>query len=174
MTWEEIKNSYLEKVSAEKKKALKQETWAELSRQSALRYQRLAAKKMGEYYKYMHYSVKTRQTHWTEEVIALLKEVNAITGLNFDYSDLCVFGLRCECPVFSHNGDEVNVMLVFTPDSDGELSIDTGKRKYDCVEGSIGDLNGFNNVTERVESIQTIIDNLRQRYPELNIKTEKL
>lgn len=174
MTWEEIKSTYLEKVSAEEKKAHRQEAWAELSRKSALRYQRLAAKRMGEYYKFMRYSVKTRKTCWTEEVIALLKEVNDVTGLNFDYSNLGVFGLRCECPVFSHNGDEVNAMLVFTPDSDGELSIDTGKRKYDCVESSIGDLNGFNNVTERVESIQTVIDNLRQRYPELNIKTEKL
>ena len=61
MTWEEIKNSYLEKDSAEKKKAHRQETLAYLARKRALRYQRLAAKKMGEYYKYIHYSVKTRK-----------------------------------------------------------------------------------------------------------------
>jgi hypothetical protein len=148
------------------------EAKANKARETAKRYQRLAAQKMGEYYRLSHYSYGG-DVHWTShQVVPLLKEVNRRTGLNFDYSDLRTFGLGCECPVFVHDDNKkVIASLTFTPSfgRDLKLYIYSGEYTDNYASGTIAEMNGFNNVREEVTSIETIIDNLRRRFPELNL-----
>ena len=61
--------------------------------------------------------------------------------------------------------------ITFTPSFSDKvgLFIDTGNTKSDFGKGTIGEINGFNNEEEEVVSIDTIIENLNRRYPDLNL-----
>jgi len=140
---------------------------AENALQAALRYQSIAAKKMTLYHKLYHESWTAEKTHWTSVVKEVCEEIERRTGLKFDdLDDLRTYGLRCECPVFAYKGERCEGnkpagYLVFTCGSldDFKLYVDT-KEKKTCgyPVDSIGDLNGFNNISVEVESIEQLIE----------------
>lgn len=147
--------------------------------EAALRYQRLAAQKMGEYYKLWKKHNSERSTCWTTDLLRpLLEEIEERTGWTFaNKNDLRTFGLRCECPVHIDGDEEDEIMgdkkwlayLTFTPsfrseEGDCTLYIDTGKSKGVIYPaGSIGEMNGFNNEVARVESVEQIIELLQKQ-----------
>lgn len=144
---------------------------AKKAREAALRYQRIAARKMGEYYKLTHKAWGCRKACWTEGLLLpLLQEIDSRTGLNFSESSRDTFGLGCECPVFARdeNGEAI-AMLKFTPSFGEEQSLyvkwGAGDNRY--AEGSIGDLNGFNDKEVKVESVEQVLDILYRNHPEL-------
>ncbi len=152
------------------------EVEAEKVRQAAKRYQRIAARKMGEYYKLTHKAWSGRDVHWYELLKEILKEVDKRTGMHFITDNLNSFGLRCETPVFAYSGEPhdhttVIASLTFTPGyvEKGQVFLDTGENTGAYHPDSIGGMNGFGEVTEEVTSIEVVIDNLKRRYPELKL-----
>ena len=145
--------------------------------EAALRYQRLAAQKMGEYYKLWKKHNSERGTCWTTDLLRpLLEEIEERTGWMFaNKNDLRTFGLRCECPVHidGEEEDEVGMKwkayLTFTPsfrseEGDYTLYIDTGRTKGASYPAdSIGAINGFNNERVQVESVEQIIELLQKQ-----------
>lgn len=141
---------------------------AENALQAALRYQSIAAKKMSLYHKLSKQSWNAKfKTGWDTVVKEVCEEIERRTGLKFDdLDDLRTYGLRCECPVFAYNGehnesDKPVGYLVFTCGNldDFKLYVDTKEKKKtgEFPVGSIGELNGFNNVSVEVESIEQLI-----------------
>lgn len=156
---------------------------AERMKQAALRYQRLAAQKMGESNKIYNNLNAERGVHWTDNLLRpLLVEIEERTGWEFDNKDdLRTFGLRAECPVHiwdgtvnEHGFRNYKAYLTFTPhiirDNDKrtfELYYDTGEKngcRYD--PDSIGAMNGFDNKTAKVESVEQVIDFLQRQMNE--------
>lgn len=172
-TIQSIKEAYLNAYAEQKKveESIKKE--AEKARAASLRYQKLSAKKMGEYHKLSSKSYRSVTLHWTDDIVLpILREVDKRTGLNFyettKESGMACFGLRAECPVFAINEkNETIALLVFTPGPDGAVYIDSGETTGDYQPGSIGGMNGFGNVVEEVTSIEVIIENLCRICPEL-------
>lgn len=94
---------------------------------------------------------------WLNVLNTLCDDVSAIVGYPHTKAD-CTFGLRCETYIFWVDGDpeadkydNCVYSLTVTPDSikpeDFALSYDTGEHKGRYAAGSIGNLNGFDNVT---------------------------
>lgn len=140
---------------------------AENALQAALRYQSIAAKKMTLYHKLYNQSWNVQKTCWTTVVKEVCEEIERRTGLKFDdLDDLRTYGLRCECPVFAYNGErsEGNKcagFLVFTCGrlDDFKLYVDSKEKKADKAPvGSIAELNGFDNISVEVESIEQLIE----------------
>lgn len=135
---------------------------------AALRYQSIAAKKMSLYHKLSEQSWNAKyKTAWPTVVKEVCEEIERRTGLKFDdLDDLRTYGLRCECPVFAYNGErsESNKpagYLVFTCGNldDFKLYVDTKEKKPgEFPPDSIAELNGFNNVSVEVESIEQLIE----------------
>ena len=162
-------------------KAIKKE--AGKKKEAAMRYQRIAAKKMGEYHKLYSQSISEDNVHWTEHLLLpLLLEVEERTGVSFreeDKRDFHCFGLRCECHVFikgepdEQGESKTLVYLCFTPgggyNEPTYLCIDTGKKRedYHCHPDSIAAMNGFDKETVKVESVEQIIELIRNQAPEL-------
>lgn len=136
---------------------------ADKALQAALRYQSIAAKKMTLYHKLYSKSWDVQKTHWTSVVKDVCEEIERRTGVKFDLDNLLTFGLRCECPVFAYrNGEDEPVgWLTFTCEKldDFKLYVDTKEQRSDrCPIGSIGEMNGFNNISVEVESIDQLIE----------------
>ncbi len=148
--------------------------------QAAKRYQRLAAKKMGEHNKLSRDWNSEPGVYWTDRLLLpLLEEIEERTGWTFDdKDDLRTFGLRAECPVYirGEGVDEygyrnIKAGITFTPelhhDTDEnttwELHFDTGEHTDSYPAGSIGELNGFGNKTAKVESVEQVIDFLQKQ-----------
>lgn len=171
-TFDDIKNQFVAayKEDDECSKAFERE--ARKMRDAAIRYQKIAARKMTEYHKLRTKSYHG-DVHWTDNLVSpLLREVKERTGLEFFSHGSGCLGLRCEYWVFANDDNgECIASLCFMPGSvcDGEIYIDTGEETGHFGKGSIGEMNGMNNKSEKVESIETVIDNLKRRYPELNI-----
>lgn len=151
--------------------------------QAALRYQRLAAQKMGEKNKLSQKLNAEHGVYWTECLLRpLLVEIEERTGWLFDNKDdLRTFGLRAECPVFimgdgfnEYGLPRVNASITFTIriiHEDGELwrfelYYDTGEYVESYPAGSIGAMNGFGNKTVKVESVEQVIEFLRKQMEE--------
>lgn len=175
--FEEMKERFVARYEDKEHRAKAIEKEANQAREAALRYQRIAAKKMGEYHKlnskYWH---ETYSVHWHELLTEILREVDERTGLNFITDDMRTFGLRAETYVFAYSGEPhdhttVIASLTFTPGDveKGQIFLDTGENRGNYHPDSIGGMNNFGNVTEEVTSIEVVIENLKRRNPELNL-----
>ena len=173
-TFQYIKESFVTAYDEQSRARKSIEKDAEKARMAALRYQRIAAQKMGEYHRLLSKSWNHGNIHWLTDLLTpTLKALNKVTGMNFEYDNLHTFGLRNETPVFAHD-EQGNVIafITFTPGdtSEGCMFIDTGEVSEYYPTNSIGDMNGLGNATEEVTSLEVIIENLRRRYPELVMK----
>ena len=172
-TFEDIRNNFVAayKEDDERSESFKRE--ASKMRDAALRYQKIAARKMTEYHKLQSKSYHS-DVFWTVDLVKpILREVKERTGMEFSEVGSGCTGLRCEFWTFAYdsNGDCV-ASLCFMPGDiqNGEIYIDTGEQTGNFEKGTIGEINGMNNRIEKVVSIDTVIENLQRRYPELNIK----
>lgn len=170
---ESIKAAYQATYTEQKKQEKAIEAEAEKARAAALRYQRLAAQKMGEYHKLSSKSFRAVTVRWTDDIVLpILREVDKRTGLNFaeesEHKGMMCFGIRGECPMFAYDKNgECIAYLKFTPGENGAVYIDTGENTGEYHPDSIGGMNGFGNVTEEVTSIEVVVDNLCRNFPEL-------
>jgi hypothetical protein len=82
---------------------------------------------------------------------------------------LIPMGLRCAVSVFGYVGkketENVVVGITFTPGitEEGEIYIDTNEKINGYPNGSIGDLNGFGNVTKLVTSLNDVYSHIDAR-----------
>jgi len=169
MTLQEIKAAYTELHDVQEAQNKAFERKAQELHKAALRYQAIAARKMAESHRTRSKSYKN-DIHWTSHIVGpILEEVEHRTGIHFEHGGGCL-GLRCEYSAFAkdENG-KCLAFLTFTPGSNGSVFIDTGEKKGHYSDMSLGALNGMDNIEEEVTSIETVIDNLRRRYPELHI-----
>lgn len=100
---------------------------------------------------------------WTKEYLRpILDELARQTpDIEWDFENLSVFGLRCECPVFGKNSGQFMTGITFTFHKN-QLYYDTGETKRNFTSDTLGDLNGFNNVSAPVESINTLLVHVRK------------
>lgn len=100
---------------------------------------------------------------WTEDYLRpILEELARQTpDITWDFERLSVFGLRCDCPVFGKNREQITTGITFTHHN-GQLYYDTGETKSKFNPNTLGDYNGFNNVSAPVESIETLLVHVRK------------
>ena len=101
---------------------------------------------------------------WTKEYLRpILDELAMQTpDITWDFERLLVFGLRSECPVFGRNKEQVLTGITFTI-HENQLYYDTGETKRNFSSDTLGDLNGFNNVSAPVECLNTLLVHVRKR-----------
>ena len=118
-TYKEMQETYQTLRDEQERQYEAMNELAEKSREAALRYQRIAARKMGEVHKLRRKAWGCRKVNWTEGLLLpLLQEIDRRTGLNFSESPRPTFGIGCECPVFAkdENGKAI-AMLKFARQS---------------------------------------------------------
>lgn len=104
---------------------------------------------------------------WKKEVLSpLLKEVNSLTGCNFETESLTATGLRADVMTVDHTSTNKPMYLTFTLGNDYTVLVDTGKRNERFKKGTLGELNGFNNITKQVTRTQDIVEVLAGKYPD--------
>lgn len=172
-TYEEIMQAY--KTARENENTVINDLEAKRDKleAAAARYRRIAERKDKESEKLRDRIYAARKTYWTNGIIRpLMDEIKAITGLPFDTSDLRTFGIGCECPVDAkdENGKYL-AWITFVPSfsDDYEIYMYSGEKCNRYAPGTIGEMNGGNNVEEPVTGIESVLANLRRRFPELNI-----
>ena len=96
--------------------------------------------------------------HWLEDYVRpILIELARLTpNIAWDFEALRTFGMRAECPVFGKTNEGFTVGITFTIGTYG-LYYDTGEYKREFAGNTLGDLNGFNNVTAPVDSMETLL-----------------
>ena len=166
MTYKEIKAAYDTKYAEGRKKQEDIKRLSEKAGEEAMRHFRLAAKKQALAEELRRKAYLANKANWIDDlVVPLMKEVEEKTGIPFNTSDLHSYGIRCNCPVFSADG---KAWLNFTYDSGAKpLCVDTGESTGKFAEGTLGSINGFNEIAEDVTSVETVIENLRRRFPEV-------
>lgn len=115
---------------------------------------------------------KIKTPRWTDEIVApLMAEVARLTpGVAWDCAgQLHTHGLRAACSVYgtAENGETVG--LTFTFDND-VLSYDTGETTRRFAPGTIGEVNGMNNVSAPVESAESLAAKVNGRINRLNTR----
>ena len=172
-TYEEIMQAYKTAKEAEDRVINDLRAKRDKLEAAAERYRRIAERKDKEREKLRRRINSTRETYWTGGIVRpLMEEVSRITGLPFNTENLNTFGLSCECPVSAkdENG-ECLAWITFVPsfNNDYEIRMYSGEMCNRYAPGTIGELNGWNNVEEPVTGIESVLANLRRRFPELNI-----
>ena len=80
--------------------------------------------------------------------------------------------LRAACSVYGKTRNNETVGLTFTFDG-GVLSYDTGEVTHRFAPGTLGEINGMNNVSAPVESVDTLVDKVNEQITELNTQTDE-
>lgn len=119
---------------------------------------------------------------WTENLLrpVLNRVKEQLPGWIADDGQLTPMGLGCRVSVFFHPlnhyselqaGDTANyIYIVFLPgDLDkGELLYQTGEQNHRFAPGTIGEINGFNQVSKKLESIDEAVRYLQQQIKSLS------
>jgi hypothetical protein len=98
---------------------------------------------------------------WTTQLVnPIMREVEKLTPqITWKIEDRpFVSGLRCQCYVFGKTADSITVGICFTPGAGSNLNFDTKEKHMGYQKGSIGCMNGFDNKTKPLESIQELVD----------------
>lgn len=99
---------------------------------------------------------------WTDNLIRPIMELvkAKFPDVVWDDERLVTMGLRSNVYVFGEMDGKTVASICFTPyDLDnGILAYDTGEKEGSYQEGSIGAMNGFDNITKPIEDIQEIYD----------------
>lgn len=176
MDYKDIIQRYVEKEKTAAEKVVNLEKMRNDQYAKAQHYFSLAARAMTRYH-CLDNEIGQQSVNWREHILKpLIKEVSSRTGITFDTSDLRTYGLRAECPVFGSynntNGAQKECSLTFTfghsnHHTELHLFLDTGKRNGRFQPGSIGAINNFDKETIEVHSVDDVINNLRERFPDI-------
>lgn len=108
---------------------------------------------------------------WTKEIVApVMREVARLTPeVTWNTGSLCVHGLRAACSVYGTAENEGTVGLTFTFDN-GILSYDTGKVTRRFAPGTLGEINGMNNISAPVENVEMLVAKVNEQSMKLNAR----
>ena len=111
---------------------------------------------------------------WVDEIVApVMVEVARLTpGVTWDIGRLNTHGLRAACSVFGDTENAQTVGLTFTFDND-ILSYDTGEVTCRFDSGTIGAINGMNNVSAPVEGVDMLVAKINEQLVKLNAKADE-
>jgi len=114
---------------------------------------------------------------WTTQLVnPVMREVEKLTphikwkleGKPF------VSGMRSNCSVFGKTiEDGITVAVTFTPGVGSNLNFDIGEVRSQFQRGSIGDLNGFNQRTKKLESIHELVDLVARSEQEEKVRRKE-
>ena len=101
---------------------------------------------------------------WTDEIVApvMAQVIRRTPGVAWDIERLTVHGLRAACSVFGKAENGKTVGLTFTFDND-VLSYDTGETTRRFAPDTIGEINGMNNVSTPVESVEMLVAKVNEQ-----------
>lgn len=106
------------------------------------------------------------RSHWIDDLIRpVMEELVKITpDIQWKMKDrLIPLGLRCDCSVFGITKDNITVGITFTPGAGDTLNFDTGEYKIGFQNNTLGDLNGFNNITTKLTDIKQLVELIRRK-----------
>lgn len=111
---------------------------------------------------------------WTKEIVApLMREVARLTpDVAWSAENLYTHGLRAACSVYGEAQNGGTVGLTFTFDG-GVLSYDTGEVTRRFAPGTLGEINGMNNVCAPVESVDTLVAKVNGQRVELKSQADE-
>lgn len=115
---------------------------------------------MNKYEKiYIKAAEKSGRAHWIDSAIAALAvDIEEATGKQTEISG--PFGLRAE--IYLRAGDDYIIITPEFPEEKIELYYDTGEFTSEYAPGTIGGMNGMNNIRARLpETLDEIIGLLR-------------
>lgn len=117
---------------------------------------------------------RIKKPWWPNEVVApVMAEVARLTpDVTWDTGQLNTHGLRAACSVYGKAENGETVGLTFTFD-DGVLSYDTGETTRRFAPGTLGEINGMNNVCIPVESVYTLVAKVNEQSVKLNTQTNE-
>lgn len=104
--------------------------------------------------------------HWTDNLIRpVMEELVKITpDIQWEMKErLIPLGMRCNCSVFGKTKNNITVGVTFTPGADDTLNFDTGEYHTGCQNNTLGDLNGFNNITAGLTDIKQLVELIRKK-----------
>ncbi len=114
---------------------------------------------------------KLVNTNWWGD--SLIRPIMEMVKLKFpdvvwDDKRLVPMGLRCVVHVFGSVDNNCVAYIAFTPGNlnKGILNYDTGKKTGNYQSNSIGDLNGFDNITKPIEDIEEIYTHVQNQINE--------
>lgn len=118
--------------------------------------------------------VNINRPWWVDEIVApVMVEVARLTPeVKWDISRLDTHGLRAACSVFGDTENAQTVGLTFTFDND-ILSYDTGEVTHRFDSGTIGAINGMNNISAPVEGIDMLVAKIKEQLIKLNAKADE-
>ncbi|MCE8578362.1 hypothetical protein [Bacteroides fragilis] len=98
-----------------------------------------------------------------------MTEVARLTpGVTWEYPErLNIHGLRAACSVFGRTGNGETVGLTFSFNDD-TLHYDTGEVTRRFAPGTLGEINGMNNVSTPVESVDSLVTKVNGQITGLN------
>lgn len=113
---------------------------------------------------------KIQENNWWGDI--LIRPVMADVKLKYphltwDDKRLCPMGIRHAVSVFGHDKDDKTVAYItFMPGNDEELWIDNGQRKSSFQHGTIGELNGMNNVSVILTDMEMLYEHIERQMKE--------
>ena len=113
---------------------------------------------------------KIQRPRWTDEIVVpVMTEVARLTpGVTWEYPErLNIHGLRAACSVFGRTGNGETVGLTFSFNDD-TLQYDTGEVTRRFAPGTLGEINGMNNVSTPVESVDSLVTKVNGQITGLN------
>jgi hypothetical protein len=115
------------------------------------------------------------QSFWADVLIRPILDLVEEKYPELDWKDgrdrLVPMGLSSRVSVFPYyKGKYINLSFTPTDLDSGLISYDTGEIEDEYEKGSIGYLNGFNNVRETITDIQQIYDYVERRMKEIDLK----
>lgn len=102
--------------------------------------------------------------YWPDEVLPpVLEELAHLTPeVKWELNELRIFGLRCVCPVYGKTKEGHTVNLSFTFE-DNSLYYDTGEVISRFEPGTLGYINGMNNISAPVENIGILVAKVKEQ-----------
>jgi hypothetical protein len=110
---------------------------------------------------------KIRSKNWWGDVLIrpVMEDIKVkFPQLTWDTERLVPMGLRCAVSVFGHDKDDKTLSAItFTPGDKGQLYYDTGEKKNNYPQGTLGSLNGMDNKEALLTDMEQLYEHVRRQ-----------
>jgi len=117
------------------------------------------------------------KAHWSKVVNKIMELVSNRTSdiiWNIDKVPF-ITGMRCQYYIFGKTiEDDITVGICFTPGNGSNVNYDTGEQTGNFPSNYIGAMNGFQNVSKQVESIDELVEMTYNKVREERKRIEEI